>query len=115
MLPSRSRTALALTLALALLAVSPCDALVRGVRASRDSSPSCSVTSHSRTLRSSRSAARGASRPRDSQDKITRDLGAVSKVKRTHPQLPACLQGEVDNGVPCALLSTTVIGERTYP
>ena len=94
--------ALAIVLALGPLVFFPFDVLGRGSGRSGSSTPrsSFSASSQRRALSSSQSSIECASCPRDSQGKITRDLGAVLKFKRTHPQPPGCLQGEVDNGVP---------------
>ncbi len=98
---SRSRTILALLLALSLLSLVPVDVRAGGSgrssgHASRSSS---SGISHRGALRSSRGPVKGASCARHSHGEITRDPKAVSEVRRTQPKRPGYNRYEVDHAV----------------
>ena len=104
------RLALASTLALSVLALSPVDVLARGSGRSSGYTPSFSSGgSHRSSLSSSRSSIKCESCPRDNHGKIKRDPNAVSDFKRTHPKPPGCYQCEVDHIVPLSK------GERDDP
>ncbi len=97
------RTGLAITLALALLAVSPLDALARG-SGGRSSGFSSRSYSPRQTYRSPAASSRGPAKcrtcERDSHGRIKRDPMAVEQFKRTHPKPPGCSGCEVDHIVP---------------
>jgi 5-methylcytosine-specific restriction endonuclease McrA len=102
MVSSRLRTALALSVTLAVLLGVPFDTLARGSGRSHAYTPrsSSSASSHRSTLSSSRSSNKCESCSRDSQGKIKRDPNAKSEFKRTNPKPPGCDHCEVDHIVP---------------
>jgi hypothetical protein len=98
MVPSRFRTALAITLTLAFLLLSPFDVLARSNGRSSGYSPRSS--SSNSAFSSSRTSTKCETCLRDSRGKIKRDASAVSEFKRTKPKPPGCHQCEIDHIVP---------------
>jgi len=102
MATSRFRTALALSVMLAIFLGVPVDTSARGSGRSGAYTPwpSFAASNHRSAVRSSHTSITCASCLRDSHGKIKRDPNAVSEFTRTHPKPPGCNKCEVDHIVP---------------
>jgi hypothetical protein len=102
MASSRLRTAMALSITLALFLGVPVDTAARGASRSSAYSPRSAASggSHRSTLSSSRRSIKCESHPRDNRGKIKRDPKATSEFKRTQPMPSGCDRCEIDHSYP---------------